>query len=349
MVDTLDPPADPQLGTTAARDRAESAGDASHIEQPIGRIACIVHTHNGRDVLACLLESLEGQTAKFDVLIVDSGSSDGTVELARECIPGVTVLPAAEFNHHGMRLLADQYPPYDLYVYLAQDAWLANRFSLERIIEPFSDPTVGAVCGRQLPHFDASPLAAHFQLFNFRAGVQVRTMGDVPKLGIKAALMSNDFAAYRREALAAVGGFPEAAITAEDVCAAAKMLLAGWKIVYAGNAECRHSHNYSLPEEFRRYFDIGVFHAREPWIRGTFGSAGGEGLRYMKSELRFLGLRRLRLWPASILRMAIRAMGYKLGQQDARLPIALKRKLSMHRRYWDGPFAVRRASDVSGS
>ena len=122
--------------------------------------------------------------------------------------------------------------------------------------------------------------------------------------------------------------------------AAAKMLMAGWRVAYAGNAQCRHSHNYSLVEEFARYFDMGVFHARESWIRENFGGAGGEGIRYVKSELQFLGLHRLYLWPSAMLRNAIKLFAYKLGQQEAILPTLIKRKLGMYKRYWDGPFAV---------
>ena len=193
--------------------------------------------------------------------------------------------------------------------------------------------------GRQLPHLDATPIAQHARHFNYPDTVQIKSMSDVPKLGIKTAFMSNSFAAYRAEALKAVGGFPNHVIFAEDMYVAAKMLMIGWKIAYAGNAQCRHSHNYSIAEEFERYFDMGVFHAREPWIRQTFGGAGGEGLRYVKSELKFLGLRHWYLWPSALLRNAVKLLGYKLGQQEAKLPVKLKRRLSMYKRYWDGPFA----------
>ena len=99
------------------------------------------------------------------------------------------------------------------------------------------------------------------------------------------------------------------------------------------------THNYSLKEEFRRYFDIGVFHAREPWIRQAFGGAGGEGLRYVQSELRFLGPGRLGQWPGSLLRNAVKLFAYKLSQQERYLPLGLKRKLGMYKRYWDSPYA----------
>lgn len=304
------------------------------------RIACIIPTYNGKTDLERLLDSLQGHTAKFDTFIVDSSSKDGTQELARERVGHVTVIPSVEFNHGGTRQrMVDQNQGYDVYVFLTQDAFLADTQAIARVVEPFADPNVGAVCGRQLPHLDATPLAQHARFFNYPVGVQVKTMADVPRLGIKTAFISNSFAAYRGEALKAVGGFPVHVIFAEDMYAVAKMLMAGWKVAYAGNAQCRHSHNYTIVEEFERYFDMGVFHAREPWIRQNFGGAGGEGMRYVKSELKFLGLRRFYLWPSAILRNAVKLFGYKLGQQEAKLPIALKCKLGMYKRYWDGPFA----------
>ena len=304
------------------------------------RIACIIPTYNGRKDLARLLDSLEGQTAEFDTFIVDSSSKDGTQELARERVSHVTVIPSTEFNHGGTRqLMIDRNPGYDIYIYLTQDACLAEETAIEQLVKPFSDPKVGAVCGRQLPHLDATPLAQHARLFNYPDGVQIKVMADAPSLGIKTAFMSNSFAAYRGAALKAAGGFPVHVIFSEDMYLTAKMLMQGWKVAYAGDAQCRHSHNYTLMEEFKRYFDMGVFHAREPWIRENFGGAGGEGLRYVKSELSFLGLGRFYLWPSAIVRNSVKLAGYKLGQQDARLPIGLKRKLGMYRRYWDGLFA----------
>jgi len=280
------------------------------------------------------------QTQKFDLFIVDSSSRDGTWELASATCGNAVSIPSAEFNHGGTRqLLVDSNPQYDIYVFLTQDAYLEDSFSLVKLISVFAEPDVGAVCGRQLPHLDATPLAQHARLFNYPDASSVKTIDDVPVIGLKAAFMSNSFAAYRGSALSAIGGFPKHVIFAEDMYVAAKMLLAGWKVAYAGDAVCRHSHNYTIAEEFRRYFDMGVFHARESWIRDKFGGAGGEGVRYVKSELRYLGISRLHQWPGAILRNAVKLMAYKLGQKEHHIPRQFKKRLGMYKRYWDGPYA----------
>ncbi|WP_454254276.1 glycosyltransferase family 2 protein [Pseudomonas sp. Marseille-Q8238] len=311
-----------------------------HVERPTLRVACIVPTYNGRADLQRLLDSLERQTSSFDLFIVDSSSHDGTAELARAQVPEVVSIPSNQFNHGGTRqMMVDGNPGYDVYVFLTQDAYLEETDAIERLLMPFADGRVGAVCGRQLPHFDATPLAQHARLFNYSATSQVKSLEDVPVLGIKTAFMSNSFAAYRGDALSTVGGFPDHVIFAEDMYATAKMLLAGWKVAYAGDARCRHSHNYSVQEEFRRYFDMGVFHARELWIREQFGGTGGEGMRFVKSELAFLGLSRVYLWPMAIFRNACKLLAYKLGQKEKGISPRLKKKLGMYKRYWDSPFA----------
>lgn len=302
------------------------------------KVACIIPTFNGKDDLQRLLDSLQKQTAVFELFIVDSSSRDGTGELALSRVKNVTTIPSSQFNHGGTRqMMVNQSSGYDVYVFMTQDAYLEDSNAFERLIAPFADEQVGAVCGRQLPHRDASPLAQHARSFNYPETSQTKSFEDAPALGLKTAFMSNSFAAYRGRALQEVGGFPGHVIFAEDMYVAAKMLLSGWKVAYAGDASCRHSHNYTLMEEFRRYFDMGVFHAREPWIRQRFGGAGGEGLRYVKSELSFLGLTHLHLWPSAILRNACKLLAYKLGQEEQRMSIELKKKLGMYKGYWNSP------------
>lgn len=302
-------------------------------------VACVIPTYNGRKDLERLLDSLVLQSASFDTLIVDSSSSDGTLELARSRCANVTVIDSKDFNHGGTRqMMVERHPGYDVYVYMTQDACLEQSDAIANILLPFADPKVGAVCGRQLPHRDANLLAQHARLFNYPPTSQIKTLADADVLGIKTPFMSNSFAAYRRDALLAVGGFPRHVILSEDMYVAAKMLLDGWKVAYEGSAVCRHSHNYSLLEEFRRYFDIGVFQDRERWIYASFGGIAGEGMRYVKSELAFIGPRRWWWWPMSILRNALKLTAYKLSRHEKRLPVAWKKRLGMYKRYWDSPY-----------
>lgn len=299
------------------------------------KVACIVPTYNGFPMLKLLWQSLLKQSIPFDFFVVDSSSSDETQGfLISNNIDHIIIEPSS-FNHGGTRqMMVDRNKDYDFYVFLTQDAYLENECSLENILSPFVDSAVGAVCARQMPHHDANLLARHARLFNYPDYSVVKSKSDAPIYGIKTPFMSNSFAAYRATALMDVKGFPDNIILGEDMYVAAKMLLNDWKIAYASNAICRHSHNYSLVEEFKRYFDQGVFQSREKWIGKAFGGAGGEGVRFVKSELAFLGIKRIFLWPASIFRNFLKLVAYKLGFFEKKIPVKIKIKLSMHKRFW---------------
>lgn len=138
-------------------------------------------------------------------------------------------------------------------------------------------------------------------------------MDDRKRFGIKTAFISNSFAAYQRSALSDVGGFPADTIMNEDTYVAGKMLLSDWKIAYRADAQVYHSHDYRFLDEFKRYFDIGVFHARTRWLQVRFGNVSGEGRRYVISELRYLRSNAPSLIPSALLRSILKWLGFKLG------------------------------------
>jgi rhamnosyltransferase len=218
------------------------------------------------------------------VLIADSESNDATVELAHAAGFQVSLIKRAEFNHGGTRQKAAEIvSDAELLVYMTQDAVLANPGALASLMRPFEDEGVGAVYGRQLPREGAGPIEAHARSFNYPAVSEIRTVESARDRGFKAIFFSNSFGAYRRKALEDVGGFPLDVNFGEDTVVAGRLLLAGWKVAYAADAEVYHSHGYTIGEEFRRYVHVGELHAAHPWMIEKFGGATGEGIRYVKS------------------------------------------------------------------
>lgn len=273
--------------------------------------------------------------AAFRVLVIDSSSDDTTADAARKAGCEVLVIERGEFDHGGTRQRALLHlDDCDIVIFLTQDALLADIQALNKLIAAFDNPQVGAAFGRQLPHTNATPIAAHARLFNYPPSSRTVSRDDAPTLGIKTAFLSNSFAAYRREALLAAGGFPSGTILSEDMLAGARLLQKGWQLAYCAEACVHHSHNYSLFDEFKRYFDIGVFHHRETWLLDWLGRAEGEGKRYVLSELRYLLRHAPWRLPEAGMRTLLKYAGYRLGKVEDRLPLGAKRRLSMHSRYW---------------
>ena len=114
----------------------------------------------------------------------------------------------------------------------------------------------------------------------------------------------------------------------------AKMLLKNWSVAYCADAKVYHSHNYTIWQEFKRYFDIGVFHAREAWIREIFGKAEGEGKNFVISEVKMLMKNNPLLLIEMVFRDGMKFLGYRLGIKEKYLPINIKKKISMTKSYW---------------
>jgi len=88
-------------------------------------------------------------------------------------------------------------------------------------------------------------------------------------------------------------------------------------------------------EEFRRYFDIGVFHSRERWFIQKLGKPDGEGKKFVISELRYLLKHAPWAVPSAVVRTGIKLAGYKIGQREQIISSSLKLKLSMNKGYWN--------------
>ncbi len=308
----------------------------------MNKIALIIPTLNGGPRWQEALDAIDMQSLQADrKLVIDSGSDDDTANLARQHGFDVISIARRQFNHGATRQQgADHVADCDILVYLTQDAILDTPDSLQRLVNCFADPHTGAAYGRQLPHADAGPFGSHARLFNYPPQSRQKSLADAAELGIKTPFLSNSFAAYRREALQQAGGFPANVILAEDMIAAARMLQNGWHIAYAAEAAARHSHDYSLLEEFRRYFDTGVLHTREPWLLQAFGKAEKSGGGFVRSELAYLRRHAPWLIPQGMLRNALKYLGYQLGKHERHLPHMLKPHLSMHRRYWQSPTSL---------
>ena len=299
-------------------------------------VSVVVPTRNPGALWAHWLAAVQKQRLAMIGLVVDSTSDDATDLSALPRGWQLLRVAATDFNHGTTRNLAVQHLPEDtkIVVFMTQDALLADTEAAQALVAAFDDATVACAYGRQLPHADATPLAAHARMFNYPIASRVVDLSDKALLGLKTCFISNSFAAYRVADLQAVGGFPPDVILGEDMSVAARLLIAGKRVAYVADACAFHSHNYTLLQEFRRYFDTGVFHARNPWLLKSFGSAGGEGLRFVRSELAYLLKHAPRWIPSAIARTLTKWLGYKLGRSEAILPLAYKRWLSMHRGYW---------------
>jgi rhamnosyltransferase len=300
------------------------------------RTAIIFPTYNAAETISLLLDSIQTQTVKPDhMLVIDNSSSDETIETLKAHNIPYRIIKKSEFNHGTTRKYAISLIDADIYILLTQDISFANEHALENILKAFDDKKVGCAYGRQLPNKDADILAAHLRFFAYPQTNSIKTYEDRKRLGIYTCANSDNFAAYRKEALLNIGGLPENVILAEDMYAAAKMLINGWKIAYRADAVIYHSHNYTLIQEFKRHFDTGVFHAMNPWILETFHASISDGIKFLQSSIKYcIKNNAYFTLPKAIMSTLAKLFGFYAGKQYKLLPKYIIKKISMYNKFW---------------
>ncbi|WP_449543151.1 glycosyltransferase family 2 protein [Enterobacter ludwigii] len=305
-------------------------------------LCVVVPTCNGGKIweeAAFQLSHLKNQS--IPIVTIDSESTDTTKVTSEKYGFIILNVKRSEFNHGGTRNIAARYCidqlGAEIVVFLTQDAILQSPMDAAEIIcNQFSDnPRLSAIYGKQLPHDDANYIAQHARYYNYRNEPYIATQENFKGMGLKAVFLSNSFSAYNSSSFSLLGGFPENTILCEDMYFAARSIQNNYAIGYCPEIAVKHSHNYSPTEEFKRYFDIGVFHTCEPWINEIFGGAGSEGAKFIVSEFKFL----IKHNPLCIISASInnvmKIIGYKLGKGYQKIPPKKRKAFSMHKAYWN--------------
>lgn len=301
------------------------------------RVNLFIPTLNAGKIFQEVLDGVSNQSFPISrLIIIDSGSTDGTLELIKEQKCDLIQIDKKNFDHGGTRqMAAETFSDADIFVFLTQDAILADRDAIGVMVKALEEnPDFGMVYGRQLPHRGAKVLESHARLFHYPETTRIKSLEDADRYGIRTISCSNSFAAYRKTAFFEVDGFPTGLILGEDVVIAGKMLLNGWRMAYLADSKIHHSHDYSALEEFKRYFDIGVFHKNNEWIFEKFGRAESEGLKYFKSEIKYTLKHNPLLIPKSFIATGAKLIGYKMGLIYDSLPLNLRKSFSMTKAYW---------------
>ena len=217
---------------------------------------------------------------------------------------------------------------------LTQDAYLYDKHALESLVHPIIKKHASLAYARQVPHQGAGFFEVFARRYNYPETSHIRSIDDIEKYGIYTFFCSDSCAAYSNEALDEIGGFSDV-LLGEDTVAAAKLLRRGHKIAYIAEAVVKHSHRYSLLEEFQRHFDTGL--ARNEYADLLHCERGDtkRGFDYAKKMFKELARKSPQKLPYAFLHILSKWSGYQVGKRSVRAPLWFKRALSSQKFYWN--------------
>jgi rhamnosyltransferase len=287
------------------------------------RVTIIMRSYNEGWALRETLPALQAQDYKnWELVVFDSGSSDGSVELIRAAQPRhfIQLLPhdynPSRVMNHGMQLAATATA-----IFLNADATPQGPHWLRPLAEALRDPHTAAVFGRQIPRPDCEAVYAHDYERCFgehRESAQWEHFFSMVSSGLR-----KDVWAKR--------GFLESMQYSEDDEYTRWCRAEGYRIAYVPESVVMHSHNYTPRQAYKRSFG-------EAWaLAAVWHGSPGEltqparlVLGWCNDARRDLAFcrrhRRLREWPRALRirweqRLARRA-GFKAGWSMHRAPAA---------------------------
>ena len=304
----------------------------------------VIPVKDGAAHLEELLDALAEQ-GDCEVLVIDSGSHDRSVEIARAAGAEVLEIPPADFGHGRTRNLGAERTTGELICFLTQDAapvggWLA---AYREIFD--SHQGLGAAYGPHLPRPGTSPMIAR-ELTEFFASMSPDGAPVLHGRGDQH-FLSNVNACYSRACWEEIR-FPDMGY-AEDQAFGRAMLDRGWTKAFVPAARVVHAHEYGPIEFARRYFDeyrgvneaIGYVHPARPRAVARAVTRGVVGDRRWMTASGWTRRRRAAWTARSAVHHAGRQVGSALGSRANLLPDGLQRRISLEGRGASGARTIR--------
>lgn len=270
-------------------------------------------TYKDKKHLEKCLPPLINSPLKPKVLVFNSSSNDGTVELAKSLGAETLVVPRTEMNHGGARELSRKTLNTDIVVMMTPDAYAVDKNMLSKLVKPIVEGKAAISYARQVAHEGANIISAFSREYNFPAQSNIRGINDAPKYGVYTAFCSDACTAWLNRTLDEVGGF-RWTLSGEDAIAAAMILRKGYKIAYIAEAVVKHSHNYSPLKEFKRHFDTGMY--RRQWHK-VLDLGGGtdqtRGASYALALLTHVAKNQPLMLPVAFAQLSMGWLGYWFG------------------------------------
>ena len=294
-------------------------------------VGVVFITHRAVQHLHRCLPPFLAANCRPRVLVVNSSSNDGTIELAHAMGAETLLIPRHQFNHGTTRELARKHLGTDIVIMVTPDAYACDDTVVDKLIQPLQQRTASVSYARQIPHVGADFFEAFSRDFNYPNESHIRSLKNIAYHGVYTYFCSNTCAAYLNSALDEIGGFTHS-LFGEDTIAAAKLLNKNHSIAYVAEAVVHHSHSYTLKQEFKRHFDIGLSRKMHQHLFQSNDTQRGKA--YLNAMLKRLSRENPRLIPYALLQTLFKFTGYHAGRASLTCPRWFKKMLSSQDFYW---------------
>lgn len=297
------------------------------------KVSIIIPTQNAGSEFDTVLKRIFEQNIKekFEVIIIDSGSMDKTIEIAKKYPVRLIQIKPEEFGHGRTRNYGADISKGEYLVFLTQDAIPFDNNWLRYLISNLEEENVAGVYNKQISKDDANIFEKFYLNKVYPDYKIIKNLKTIKSLTLNEIRFSSGGSAIKKDVWKK-HKFDESVLF-EDQAWSKDVLLSGYSIIYEPKAKVYHSHNYNIIDVFRRHFDHGV--SLNEIINDKIINVTKEGLNFIIEEILFLI--KNNLWykiPHMFIYEFSRYLGYLLGRKHNIIPKFIKRSISHHKYYW---------------
>ena len=293
-------------------------------------ISIIMPTKNGSKTIERCLDAIQAQTTTktFEIIAVDSSSTDNTVEILENHGCKIISIQPSEFSHGHSRNLGAQKATGNILIFVNQDTLPKDDKWLEKLVAPIDGQNVAAF-SRQIP-YPETPIAEKIFL-NKVYSDKPRTVGkeSLGRRGLDASVLYSTVSAAIKHDVFNQFKFSDQIIMGEDQEIAVRLVKAGYTIRYVPESVVIHSHSYGISRVFKRYFDAGWGLYSIPDLRGfNLGRMILDECNLLCETASASSKEGTKAWLFSIAYTISKSLGFAIGTKANFLPKPIQNILS---------------------
>lgn len=310
-------------------------------------VSVLMPTRNAGPLLERVLAALFRQRTSFpfEVIVVDSGSTDETPDILARFPVTVHEIDPAEFNHGATRNLLASLARGDYLVFLTQDAVPYDESWMQHLVAPLVAREALGAYSRQVPRSTTDPINRFFLGELYPDEGRVKALDREAGASLDDIHFSNAASAMTRAAWLEFP-FRNDIVMAEDQDWSVRVMRAGHRICYVAHALVEHAHHYTLRETFKRYFDSGASYRD---IEARAVPRASFSRQFLSQGVLHVVRMTAHLWragdgkwiPRAWIEALVKGAALFLGKHHVLIPTALKVRWSCHAYHW-------RAAGMSG-
>ncbi len=282
-------------------------------------IEIICPLYNAEKYLENLDKSLKKQKnveiAKISYILTES--NDNTEQILKELSAQYSIVKKEDFSHSLSRENIAMKSNADILVFITQDIEIVNDDWLEKLTKPIIEKEAEATFSRQISKYNN--IEKYTREKNYPENSYIVEKKSLQTIGMRAFFFSDAASAIKTTIFKDLKGYDAKNLpTNEDQYIAYKLIINDYKIKYCADSVVYHSHNFTLKQLYKRYYDTGIFFKQNSYLDkyGTNKTGGGLAKYILRRAIQEKNIKAILEFLPN---MAVRFLGMNIGKKKGNI------------------------------